>query len=112
MMAWADKQTGELRRIFARGEPTPEYSAATHNLVDLEQPGMQALAKAGAGWDEATKSLIAPQQQPVPTPQEVAAEAEDGKQRAALAYLARLPPGVVDILVDRVLAKIQRGGQP
>ena len=102
--AWVNKD-GTIARIFVDGEPTPEYSEKTHDLITLDDAQL-ADAKADKRWDARTKRLVDPPPEPTKSPQQQAAEVAQTRQAVAEAYIARMPAGVIDLLADRVAAKL------
>jgi ABC-type transporter Mla subunit MlaD len=99
--AWLDKQTGEMLRLAADGEPTPEFSEQTHDLMPLSADQVQQL-KSGQVWHPGLRQIVDAAPEPAKTPEETAAEAAQAKQAAADAYLARMPPAVLERIADRV----------
>ncbi len=103
-VAWLDKATGEARRVAHLDEPTPEFSESTHDRVELTEEQYEAV-KAGQSVDR-NGTVKAPPRPPVKSAQEIDADIARSKQTAAQQYLARLPPGVIDLLADLVAQRI------
>lgn len=55
MKAWVSKATGEVERIFMEGEPTPEFSAETHTLIDVPEE----FSHATHVWDAEAGAFVA-----------------------------------------------------
>lgn len=108
--AWV-RPDGSIARIFMDGEPTPEFSERTHRLIALDDTKL-ADAKAGKLWDPQAGRMIDAPPEPVKTPQEVAAEARQARAAIAEAYIARMPPGVLDALADRVAQRLAERSNP
>ncbi len=108
--AWVNKD-GTIARIFIDGEPTPEYSEKTHTLIPLDDAQL-AEAKAGKNWDARTRQLVDPPPEPAKSPQEAAAEVVQIKRNVAEAWLAKVPEAVIDLLADRVAAKLAERTKP